>query len=120
MDSWLEPLYDAAGMRAMDAWAIDEQGVPSLTLMESAGAAVAEAARDVAGSGPIRVVCGKGNNAGDGLVAARHLTQSGYPVEVLLLWPATELSADSSANLERLESPVHEVEPGELDRALAG
>ena len=41
MEPWLEPLYDAEGMRAVDRWAIDEQGVPSLELMEAAGTAVA-------------------------------------------------------------------------------
>ena len=69
MEAWLEPVYDATGMRAADAWAIDEQRVPSLELMERAGVAVAEAARAVARPGPARVVCGKGNNGGDGLVA---------------------------------------------------
>src|SRR6266480_3946311 len=107
MESWLEPIYDAAGMRAADSWAIEQQGVPSLELMEAAGAAVAEAARDVARAGPARVVCGKGNNGGDGLVAARHLAGTGYQVEALLLWPAGELSADAKANLERLEAVVH-------------
>jgi hydroxyethylthiazole kinase-like uncharacterized protein yjeF len=120
MDSWLEPLYDAAGMRAADSWAIEEQGIPSLDLMETAGEAVAEAVRDVATDGPVRVVCGKGNNAGDGLVAARHLAGTGCEVEVLLLWPAGELSPDATANLERFEGEVREVAPDDLTGALAG
>ena len=89
MEAWLEPVYDATGMRAADAWAIEEQQVPSLELMETAGAAVADAARDAARPGPARVVCGKGNNGGDGLVAARQLADTGYEVEALLLWPPT-------------------------------
>jgi NAD(P)H-hydrate epimerase len=101
MEPWLSPLYDADGMRAVDRWAIGEMGVPSLELMEAAGAAVAEAVAEVALEGPVRVVCGKGNNAGDGLVAARRLDEMGYEVEALLLWPAAELSADAAANLER-------------------
>jgi ADP-dependent NAD(P)H-hydrate dehydratase / NAD(P)H-hydrate epimerase len=101
MESWLNPLYDADGMRAVDRWAIEEIGVPSLELMESAGRAVAEAVAEVAIDGPVRVVCGKGNNAGDGLVAARHLKEMGYEVEALLLWPADELSGDAAASLER-------------------
>jgi ADP-dependent NAD(P)H-hydrate dehydratase / NAD(P)H-hydrate epimerase len=120
MDSWLEPLYDAAGMRASDSWAIDELGIPSLDLMETAGEAVAEAVRDAATDGPVRVVCGKGNNAGDGLVAARHLAGTGYEVEVLLPWPAGELSPDATANLERFEGEVREVAPDDLTGALAG
>ena len=71
MEAWLQPVYDATGMRAADAWAIEEQRVPSLELMERAGVAVAEAARSAAMPGPARVVCGKGNNGGDGLVCAR-------------------------------------------------
>src|SRR5436190_13955672 len=107
-------------MRAADSWAIEQQGVPSLELMEAAGAAVAEAAREVAGAGPARVVCGKGNNGGDGLVAARRLGETGYEVEVLLLWPAAELSPDARANLDRFAGPAREIGPGELAGALAG
>ncbi len=120
MEAWLTPIYDAAGMRAADSWAIEDQGVPSLELMETAGAAVAEAARGLAAAGPVRVVCGKGNNGGDGLVAARHLADTGYQVEVVLLWPAGELSPDSSANLARFEGPVHEAGPGEVTDLLEG
>jgi ADP-dependent NAD(P)H-hydrate dehydratase / NAD(P)H-hydrate epimerase len=101
MEPWLLPLYDAEGMRAVDRWAIDEIGVPSLELMEAAGRAVAEAVAELGPDGPVRVVCGKGNNAGDGLVAARYLAEAGHEVEALLLWPAEELSGDAAANLGR-------------------
>ena len=120
MHDWLRPLYDAEGMRAVDAWAISDQGVPSLRLMEAAGSAVAAAVRDVAADGPIRVVCGKGNNGGDGLVAARLLAETGFEVEPLLLWPAADLSPDAKANLERLDTPGREVSPGEVGELLAG
>jgi hydroxyethylthiazole kinase-like uncharacterized protein yjeF len=120
VESWLEPLYDAEGMRAADRWAIEEQGVPSLELMETAGRAVADAAREAARPGPVRVVCGKGNNAGDGLVAARALADTGYEVDALLLWPAGELSPDASANLERYEGPARELGPEEVAAALTG
>ncbi|HVX32500.1 MAG TPA: NAD(P)H-hydrate dehydratase [Solirubrobacterales bacterium] len=103
MERWLRGLYDAAGMRSVDRWAIEEQGVDSLELMESAGRAVAEVVARLAPEGPVRVVCGKGNNGGDGLVAARLLRELGFAVEVLLLWPADELSEDATANLRRLE-----------------
>lgn len=107
MEPWLKPLYDADGMRAVDRWAIEEMGVPSLELMESAGRAVAEAVGELAPAGPIRVVCGKGNNGGDGLVAARYLAEAGYEVEALLLWPGEELSGDAAANLERFGEAEH-------------
>jgi NAD(P)H-hydrate epimerase len=118
MEAWLRPLYDAAGMRGVDSWAIEERGVPSLELMEAAGRAVAEAVAELAPEGPVRVICGKGNNGGDGLVAARLLATTGFEVEALLLWPATELSRDAAANLARCEA--EQVAPDDLDRHLAG
>ncbi len=120
MEPWLHPLLDAEGMRKVDGWAIEERGIPSLELMETAGAAVATAVGEAAGEGPIRVVCGKGNNGGDGLVAARHLEQTGYSVDVLLLWPADELSEDSVANLERLTGSPQEVAGAGLGACLVG
>jgi ADP-dependent NAD(P)H-hydrate dehydratase / NAD(P)H-hydrate epimerase len=117
MESWLRPLYDAEQMRAVDSWAIEEMGTPSLELMEAAGRAVADAVGELAPQGPVRVVCGKGNNGGDGLVAARRLAAAGYEVEALLLWPAAELSGGAAANLERC--PAEHVEGG-LDGRLAG
>ncbi len=117
MESWLIPLYDANGMRAVDRWAIEEMGVASLELMEAAGRAVAEAVGELGPEGAVRVVCGKGNNAGDGLVAARYLAEAGHEVEALLLWPAEELSGDAAANLERFAA---ERVSGDLGERLAG
>jgi len=117
MEPWLSPLYDAEGMRATDRWAIEEQEVPSLELMEAAGRALAQAVGELAGDGPVRVLCGKGNNAGDGLVAARYLREMGFEVEALLLWPGKELSGDAAANLERF--PAEHVTAG-LSARLAG
>src|SRR5690242_6613293 len=101
MENWLKPLYDAEGMRAVDRWAIEERGVPSLELMEAAGRAVAGVVAELAPQGPVRVVCGKGNNGGDGLVAARLLREMGFEVEVLLLWAGEELRGDAAVNFER-------------------
>lgn len=114
MEPWLSPLYDADGMRAVDRWAIEEVGVPSLELMEAAGRAVAEAIGELAPDGPVRIVCGKGNNGGDGLVAARYLREAGFEIEVLLLWRADELSGDAAANLERF--PAEHVDAGFASR----
>lgn len=104
---WAEPLYDAAEMRAVDSWAIERAGVPSLHLMELAGTAVARAALEPAPEGPIVIVAGKGNNGGDGLVAARLLRGAKdrlgeKRVEVILLGERDALSADAAANLDRL------------------
>ncbi len=119
MEPWLTPCLDADEMRAVDAWAIERRGVASLDLMETAGRAVAEAAEQIAVSRRAVVVCGKGNNGGDGLVAARALAESGYEVETLLLWPGEELSPDAGANLERLGSARH-VGADQLGAALRG
>ena len=70
---WLIPLPDAEMMRGIDRWAIEERGVASLDLMERAGAGVARSVERLAPDGPVTVVCGKGNNGGDGLVVARLL-----------------------------------------------
>src|SRR5919199_1199591 len=102
LPSWLEPLYDAEEMRAADKWAIEEQGVPSLDLMERAGAGLARIVADVAGDGPIRVVIGKGNNGGDGLVVARLLREDGREGDVLATGDVSELQGDARANLDRL------------------
>jgi hydroxyethylthiazole kinase-like uncharacterized protein yjeF len=86
MESWLNPLYDAEGSRAIDAWAIEEQGIASAQLMETAGTALGEAVASLSPQGPVRIVCGKGNNGGDGQVAARHLLGLGFAVETVELW----------------------------------
>jgi ADP-dependent NAD(P)H-hydrate dehydratase / NAD(P)H-hydrate epimerase len=100
MEPWLKPLYDAEGIRAIDRWAIEEQAVPSADLMEAAGTALAEAVAGLAPQGTVRIVCGKGNNGGDGEIAARRLKGMGFEVETVLLWSARA--------------------PGDLDAWLAG
>jgi NAD(P)H-hydrate epimerase len=118
-----EPLYTASEMRALDSWAISERGIASLDLMERAGAGVAAAVSELEPAGLVRIVCGKGNNGGDGLVAARSLLDMGIEAESLLLWPASELSGDAVANYERLVSAggtVKDVTADDLPSALAG
>jgi hydroxyethylthiazole kinase-like uncharacterized protein yjeF len=119
MEDWLEPCLDAEEMRAVDRWAIDERGVPSLELMETAGRAVADAAAEIAGSSRAAVICGKGNNGGDGLVAARALRELGFEVEALLLAPGDQLSDDSKANLDRFEG-ARAIDSGEIASAIDG
>lgn len=73
-----------AQMRAADGFTINELKVPSLTLMERAGAALAaEAERMCPAGGDVLCVCGGGNNGGDGFVCARLLLQKGISVAVL-------------------------------------
>jgi NAD(P)H-hydrate epimerase len=108
LPDWLLPLFDAEQMRAIDRWAIHEQGVPSLELMERAGEGVYRAVAELAPDGPVAVVCGKGNNGGDGLVVARLLRDAGRAVTVLCAASIEEYSGDAAANLTRL--------PGERPR----
>jgi len=112
VESWLKPLFDAEGMRGVDRWVIEEVGVPSLELMEAAGRAVAEAVAGLAPQGPVRVVCGKGNNGGDGFVAARLLREMGFEVEALLLWSGEELRGDAAVNHDRFGGELVEGDVG--------
>jgi ADP-dependent NAD(P)H-hydrate dehydratase / NAD(P)H-hydrate epimerase len=115
LPAWLEPLMAAEEMRSTDAWAIAECGIPGGELMERAGAAVARAAAARAPSGPIVVVAGKGNNGGDGLVAARLLRGEGRGVEVLAVGDLAESRGDARANLDALPGdPPEPFAPGRL------
>ena len=77
----------AKQMRSIDRWAIDEMGIPGIVLMENAGTTIvrrlAEIIPDLS-SKKIIIFCGKGNNGGDGFVMARHLSNLGTNVTVLL------------------------------------
>ncbi len=110
LPDWLTPLPDADAMRAVDRWAIEQRGVPGLELMERAGAGVARAVEQLAGDGLVTVVCGKGNNGGDGLVVARLLREAGREVAVVCVAPVEDFRGDAAENASRL--------PGEPPLAL--
>ena len=98
----------AEEMRAIDRASTEKFGVPSLILMENAGGAVAKfILENYRGAERIAVVCGKGNNGGDGFVVARKLHHAGHVVEVLLVASPAELKGDAAAMFERL--PVRPV-----------
>src|SRR5439155_24357965 len=111
LPAWLEPLPDAEAMRGADRWAIEELGIPSLDLMERAGEGLARVTANTAPEGLVAIVCGKGNNGGDGLVAGRVLRGAGREVRVLLLADPEELTGDPAENLERLRRQAAE-KPG--------
>ena len=91
-------------MRRIDRKTIDQLGIPGLQLMEAAGQGIADALLvdfPSAGAVGVLILCGKGNNGGDGLVVARHLARRGVLPQVLLLARGEELTGDAAVNLER-------------------
>jgi ADP-dependent NAD(P)H-hydrate dehydratase / NAD(P)H-hydrate epimerase len=96
-------IVTSAEMREIDRVTSERFGVPSLTLMENAGSAVAEFALvSYPHAKTFGVVCGKGNNGGDGFVAARKLHHAGREVRILLLGDPGELPGDAAANFGKL------------------
>lgn len=85
-------------IRAVDRRAVDAFGMTGLVLMENAGRNAAEVIHRLVPGEPATVVCGKGNNGGDGFVIARHLERLGHPVRVLLAAGPRELAGDAAAN----------------------
>lgn len=96
-------IVSAAEMREIDRATSERFGVPSLTLMENAGSAVA---RFILAEYPqaerIGVVCGKGNNGGDGFVVPRKLLEAGRAVRILLLCEPEELRGDAAAMFQKM------------------
>jgi NAD(P)H-hydrate epimerase len=127
----MTPVLSRAQMRAFDTHATKVCHVPGLLLMENAGRGatdvlVRELLEGDAAGARVVVVCGTGNNGGDGLVVARHLMVRGATVEVYLVGEAKHLTPDALANLEAwrgLGGSVHELGVGAdvalLDRGMA-
>ncbi|HBE73703.1 MAG TPA: bifunctional ADP-dependent NAD(P)H-hydrate dehydratase/NAD(P)H-hydrate epimerase [candidate division Zixibacteria bacterium] len=97
-------------MQEIDARCLKKHRIPGLVLMENAGKAVAQAAAEMAGIGlpgarsPVCLICGTGNNGGDGLAAARHLAAQGFPAEVFLVGTAGKLKGDTRVNANKLKA----------------
>jgi ADP-dependent NAD(P)H-hydrate dehydratase / NAD(P)H-hydrate epimerase len=103
----------AAEMREVDRLTTERYGIPSLQLMETAGKKVADAVwRFVAGRDNVRicVLCGKGNNGGDGFVAARYLKEAGHVSHVLLFSKPEEVRGDAATNLARVRDAGDQIE----------
>ena len=113
-------IVSAAEMRAIDQASSERFGVPSLILMENAGAAVADVAlANYHAARRVVVFCGKGNNGGDGFVAARRLHQKGKTVQVILLADPGDLKGDAAIMYGRLPVAaivVHTAEDLKSDR----
>jgi len=109
----------AAQMRETDRRCIEEIGIPGVVLMNNAGGAVfAEIDR-----GPVGIVCGKGNNGGDGFVVARLALLAGYDPRVVLVADIEAIRGDAATFLrayDNLGGVIHSVtEPGAVARTVA-
>lgn len=112
------PLHGTAASRRIEQQA--QQALPAHTLMQRAGAAVAQLALALAPHARrIWVACGPGNNGGDGLEAAMHLRRAGRPVQVSLLGDPARLPADARASLQRAQEAGVPVGPDPLPPADA-
>lgn len=104
----MRPVLTSEAMRAADRYAIHEVGIPAFALMESAGRAAAATILDhlrVSGRphGSVGILCGKGNNGGDGLVVARELAEAGCQVRVLMAAGRDGLTEEAARNLAIVE-----------------
>jgi hydroxyethylthiazole kinase-like uncharacterized protein yjeF len=107
-------IVTASEIREIDRVTSERFGVPSLTLMENAGSAVAEFVLSHY-RGPrtsFGVICGKGNNGGDGFVVARKLYEADKGVRLLLLAQPGELKGDAALNFKRLETLPPSIKSG--------
>jgi len=98
-------ILNAEQMREADRFTIEDIGIPSLVLMENAGrqvVAALEAAYESALNGRVAVLCGRGNNGGDGFVVARTLLQRGVDASVFVVGAVTDVRGDARTNLDIL------------------
>ena len=109
-------LLNVAEMARADAAAL-ALGIAGETLMEAAGSAVAEHVRRRLPRRQTLVLCGPGNNGGDGFVAARHLRAAGWPVRVALLGKSAKLKGDAALNAGRWGDAVAALKPAALEGA---
>lgn len=97
----MNPLVlNRAQSRQVDRLAIERYGMSGLILMENAGRGLADTLEKLGIAGPVVICCGKGNNAGDGFVLARHLDLRGHRANVLLWGNPAELAGDAGTNFE--------------------
>ena len=92
------PILTRDQSRAVDRIATEQFGISSLVLMENAGRGCVDVLERLGIDGPIAILCGKGNNAGDGFVIARHLAIRNHDSRVILLCDPHELTGDAATN----------------------
>ncbi len=98
------PLFNTEQIRRLDSFAIMQLNVPSIVLMENAAIGIYQSILErVAKLNSVGVICGKGNNGGDGFAAARHFSNAGYDVKVISIGTIKELSDDCKINFDILK-----------------
>lgn len=114
----LSPLLDVEQLRASDAWAIEQRAIPGIELMERAAEGLFAVVWNAAAPGPVVVVCGGGNNGGDGYAVARLLRQAGRAVRVLHTSDPAKLTGDAAVMRDGLPGdPAEPFTPAALDGA---
>lgn len=107
--------YTKEQVRELDRIAIEEYQIPSIVLMENAGAGAARIiAREIGTQKSVAIFCGKGNNGGDGFVIARHLHNNGIEVHVFFLGETAQVAVDSDPGinlriLHNMKIPIIEI-----------
>jgi len=105
-----QPTLTREQSRRVDRLVAEEFGLSGLVLMENAGRGVADVLCGLGITGPVVICCGKGNNAGDGFVLARHLDLRGHAVRVLLWADLDELTGDAETNFNILKKTAVPIE----------
>ena len=99
------PLYNASQIRNLDSFAIKRLNVPGIVLMENAAIGIYQTILErVDNINCVGVVCGKGNNGGDGYAVARHFSNAGFNVKVISLGTDNDLSEDCKTNFNILKN----------------
>lgn len=113
-------IVTAEQMQDIDKAAIEGRGIPGLELMENAGRGIAEYLYEISDDDvtakSVAVICGKGNNGGDGFVVGRYLAEWGADVRFYLLGKKDDLKGDAATNLKRaqeMDLPIHEISSAE-------
>jgi NAD(P)H-hydrate epimerase len=118
-------VFTREGVRKLDRLAVEEYGIPSIVLMENAARHVTDVALDGLESvdaPKVLVVCGPGNNGGDGLAAARHLHNAGLRVTVFLASNPAHYAGDARINLDianNMGLAIFQMDPGNPARSLS-
>lgn len=120
-DSWHDPWHDHALLTTAEMYEADAAaiagGVEGIALMEAAGALIADTLVERFARGPVAVLCGPGNNGGDGFVAARLLAERGWTVRLALLGERAALKGDAATAAARWDGAVEPLSPDVLAEA---